>query len=432
MKFWERLQVGNLPYTETFQPGWYDFTDSNSPYMERIYKKSMSFSASGAYFKDARLHSLIGVRLDSAKRKYLAEYEMDEYHGSIFPGNFDEAPECYKYDDQYDLSNSSYTASLNYRIVQGFNVYGGYSNSYNWQRGIIFNGDSIGPIIGSTKEIGIKARLWKRLYLTLAAFDIHRKNALYRWTPDDLEVSDSEALFNPNNLQPGDPGYLTVADGYADEYRSVASKQHSRGWETTLQVLRWQGLQARLAYSYADVTVDRDMSQFRTLYEAAVARDWAAREPGGETSMAEDESLLAIAKRILENNEGKGNRTGASSAPNSVSWIVDYQFPKSSLLKGARVSLFGKWTDNFNARYDGVYYKTGAMHPIGMYVMYNCKVAGLATTFRLGIKNMIDLENTGKYRNSATIARLDENGRPEYQCRYVTPPSVTASITVKF
>lgn len=430
--FWDRLKPENLPRTATFQPGFYEFTDVNQPFNETVYQRTFSASTAGTYFKDARLRSLFGVRHDTIKRKLLTRIPRDAIDQDIYLGNADAVPDAYSYDPRQDLSNTSLTAGLVYRLWDGFNIYGNFSESFHWQRAVDFTGTTLGPIVGENREIGLKANLLdRRLTLTVAAYEIDRSNAAFEWTPDLLTEVEMEDLFNPNNLSPSDPAYFNVATGLNSEERTVTSKEKARGWEATLQLTRYKGFQARLTFARNKVEIRRDFSKFRALYDAAVARTTAALAPGGNPSLAENAALLADGSEILRSNDGIGVVTGAASAPYSVNWVLDYDIPRLGWLANVRLGVHGTWRDDHNLLFSGRVYRNGSTHPVGAYLIHRRKLFGRDTSFRLGGKNLVDLENSGRDRVWA-VAKLDSAGAPEFNFVYVTPPTFDFSITVNF
>lgn len=429
--FFDRLRLENLPVTARFRPGYYELSDVNQPFTDKVYQRTYSASAAGTYF-EGRLRTLLGIRHDTATRKLVTKIPQDAIGQDIYLGTPEAVPDAYGYDPTFATTNTCPNAGIVLRVFEGLNAYGTYSESFNWQRAVDFTNAALGPIVGTTREAGLKGDLFRqRLTFTLAAYEINRENTAYEWTPNLLSATEMESLFNANDLRPGDPRYFTVATGFADESVTTTSSQRSRGWEATLQLVRHLGLQARLTFSRNQVTTWRDMSKFRTLYEAAVDRTNTARAPGGNATMAESTALLADATRILAENDGVGATTGPRSALYSFNWAIDYEFPRASPLKGTRVAVYGNWRDDYNILFSGRIYKNGSTHPVGAYAIHRRKLAGRDTSFRLGLKNLIDLENAGTTRVWG-ISRLNAAGAPEYTYRYVTPVSYDLSMSVDF
>ena len=77
-------------------------------------------------------------------------------------------------------------------------------------------------------------------------------------------------------------------------------------------------------------------------------------------------------------------------------------------------------------------YRGGARHPVGAYIMHQRKLFGRNTSFRLGFRNIIDLENNDDMR-IAGVRAVDANGTPSnYIYRYITPFSADFSVTLEF
>lgn len=429
--YWNRFLPENLPQSANFRADWYSTTDANRPFADIRYSSSQSLSAKGTYF-DGRFHSLLGVRFDHFKRKRIVDLPLDEIGQSIFLGMPDEAPDAYAYDPNFDLDNTSYTAGGVYRIKTGLNLYGTWSESFRWQGFQDFTGKVLGPIIGETKEVGLKSNLFGGLIdATFALYEVERANSRFVWSPNVLSVLEMEELFNPNDLAPGSPGYFTPATGLNDESRTVISTERSQGYEATLQLRRHRGFQARLTFAHNKIESTRDLSALRGLTDAAIARTQQALAPGGNPAMAEDQALINDALSILAANEGVETVTGSRGTPNSVSWILDYEFPRRTRLAGARLAVHGNWRDDyFIDNINGVNYTGAASHAIGCYATYRTKVLGRTTLFRLGVKNLANLERDGDYYESGVV-RLDPAGVPLYDYRYNAPVTWDFSVNVE-
>lgn len=429
--FYDRFKVSALPVTPTFRPGFYELTDANAPFNEKLYQRTFSASAAGSYF-DGRFRTLLGLRRDALTRKLITTIPRDPIGQDLYLGTPEAAPNAYSYDPKLNIENTSYTGGLVYRIREGLNAYGAYSESFHWQRAVDFANTPLGPIVGDSREAGLKGQLFgRRLTVTLAAYEVNRNNTAFEWSPNLLDAPELEDLFNPNNLRPGDPNYLTIATGASDEERTTTSTQRSRGWETTLQMTRYKGIQARVTFSRNHVVATRDMSRFRSLYETARQRTAAALAPGGNPALAESAALLADAQEILAANDGVSEQDGPSSSRHALNWAMDYEFARDTWLRGTRLAIYGNWRDDYNIIFQNRIYRNGSQHPVGAYATHRRKIAGRETSFRLGLKNIVDLENSGRHRVWG-ISRLDATGAPEYTYRYVTPSTFDLSMTVDF
>ena len=171
------------------------------------------------------------------------------------------------------------------------------------------------------------------------------------------------------------------------------------------------------------------MSLFRKHYDAAAARVAALRP--GDPNIATLTPLLTNAATILRNNESLPVITGSSSVPNTFSFSIDYELPRSTVLKGTRLGVTGTWNDDYNiSNNGGVLYVNGAQCPVSAYVIHERKIFGRDVYFRLGARNLVDLEN-GKLRKTG-VNFVDPAGNPNYAYQYVTPVSVELNATVRF
>ena len=180
-------------------------------------------------------------------------------------------------------------------------------------------------------------------------------------------------------------------------------------------------MQARFTFSHNKISVQRDFTLFGKYLADAISR-------GGESA-----TLIRDAQNILAANEGVEAVTGTRSSENLINWTVDYQFPRDSWLKGTRAAVYGNWRDKYNLTLlNDVMYRGGATHPVGAYLMHQRKVFGRSTSFRVGFRNILDLENSDDMRITG-VREVDANGRPtNYVYRYVTPFSADFSITMEF
>lgn len=420
-EYWDRFSPENLPQTAAFRPGWYDTTTTTLPFVDIRSSRAYSASMAGRYWKD-RIHTLVGIRYDAFKRKRITDLPRDEIGQFIYLGDEDSAPEAYSFDPAYDMNHTSYTGSLVYKINEGTSLYATYAESFRWQPYLDFTGKPLGPVIGETKEAGVKTSLLGgKLFATLGVYRTDRANTRYLWSPNNLSATELEDLFNPNNLSPGDPGYFVPAPGANNEFRTVMSTERAEGFETTLQLQRMRGIQARLTFSHNEIAVLRDFSLFRQFLEAAIARG------------NEDPTLIADAQQILDANDEVLAVTGSRSSENSINWILDYQFPRDTWLKGTRLAIYGNWRGKHNmSLLSGVMYRGGATHPVGAYIIHQRKLFGRSTSFRAGFRNIFDLENNDDMRITG-IRAADASGNPtNYIYRYTTPFSADFGVTVEF
>jgi hypothetical protein len=201
----------------------------------------------------------------------------------------------------------------------------------------------------------------------------------------------------------------------------VLSTETSKGFDLTVMARPFKGLQTRFTVGKTDVITSPDFSSFRAFYEAAVKR--------GDEAPA----LIADAKEVLDSSDFSTKPSGARAAPWSASWIVDYAFQREAWapLKGVRLGVNGSWRDSYllgisNARE----LVGGTTHGVSAYVMRDQKLWGQQVRVRLGVKNLIDLENTGDTRKTGftTLA----SGAAVYRYTYVMPPRWDLTLTVRF
>ena len=181
-----------------------------------------------------------------------------------------------------------------------------------------------------------------------------------------------------------------------------------------------KGLQTRFTVGKAEVLTRPDFSTFRAMFDAAVAR-------GNESP-----ALIAEARDVLAQSDLEDKPTGARAAPWSYSWIVDYGFSRESWkpLRGVRIGANGNWRDNYLlAIIDGRSIIGGQQHLVNAYVMRDQKIFKQQVRFRLGVKNLVDLENSETRRVGTTSLA---NGTVLYRLSYVMPPQWDLTATVKF
>ena len=421
--FFDQFKPENLPQTPDFHPEYLAiFSTPAAEGTEWRQASAASLSASGRYF-DGRLQSLVGVRWDWNKT---AEYKgvHKNARGEDLPAQpkNEAAPGDYVYNPNLDLFHTSTMLGLTAALTRNINLYYVNSGSFRWQDARTFDNRVFGPITGTTREIGLKGDLLQdRLSFTVGVFKIDRQNVEYRWSPDNLSANEVEDLMNPNNLKPGDAGYQPSWHDL-NQYRSVFATERSRGWDATLLFRPTRGFQARFTLAHTLVDTKPDFTTFRAFYDAAVSR-------GNESP-----ALLADAKEILDRNDLAKQATGARAAPWSASWILDYSFSRTawSPLRGVRVGVNGSWRDNYllGILSDGeTKVFGGQQHPINAYLMRDQKIWGQNVRFRVGVRNLIDLENSGPRKTGFTTLT---DGSIMYRYMYLMPRAWDFTLTIKF
>ena len=433
---WNQFLFKNLPRTPTFQPALVESYVNTGPFIDVRYTRNYTASVTGEYF-GGRLTSLIGVSNNRISRKIPvdAAYATDARGLITFYGTPENSPSFFTYDPSFSLSANSFTAGLNYELFNRENVhvipYVNYLQSFNWQSQQIFTGRSLGPITGTTREIGLKGDFWqRRISYSIGVYEIQRQNAGYAWSPNSLTQAQLEDLFNPNDILPADPRYFHVDSGLNNESHEVNSQEKSRGYDITVFSQRVHGLQSRLTFSQTRVEATRDFSDFNALLDAAIARTNAANAPGGNKAMAESASLIATAITIRDANTNVTAVTGRRSAPYTASAALDYQLPQPT---GLRVGLTAVWTPNYNvATLNNITYTAGQSCPIGVYAIYDRRVFKLPVSIRAGVTHLYDLlQGRSLYYKSGANTVDATTGRPNYIDRYTEPLTTNLSVTVR-
>ncbi len=434
---WNKFLFPNLPRTATFTPELVESYVNTGPFIDIRYTRNYTASLTGEYF-GGRLISLIGVSRNSISRKIPtdAAYVTDARGRITFYGKPETDPSFFTYDPNFSLAANSLTSGLNYHLFKGDNlntfVYANYLQSFNWQSQAMFTGRQLGPITGTTREAGFRGDLFRgKLSYKFAAFQIQRQNAGFSWTPDSINLTQLEDLFNPNDVLPADPRYFQVENGLNNERRTVNSQEKSKGFDVSFSAQRTHGLQAMVTFSKTQVQATRDFSEFKALLDAAVARTAAANAPGGNRALAENATFIANAQDIIASNTNITVVSGRRSAPYTASTVLDYQLPNRIPL---RLGLSAVWTPNFNlAILNGVIYEGGASCPIGLYAIHDRKIFGQRVNFRAGVNRVYDLvQGNSKYYKSGANSFNTATGRPNYIYRYTDPLVSNLTATVRF
>ncbi|MSU24746.1 MAG: hypothetical protein EXS32_13105 [Opitutus sp.] len=422
----DRLQFDAPPVTSAVDMRMLGFfasgTDAASG-TQFVRSAAASISASGKYF-GGRLQSLVGFRRDTS-REY--DYTTTRYFGqfaeAIRPPKYQNALKGdYAENLTQRLAHTTFTGGLTYALTRDVNLYGVYSQSFRFQDFVTFDNVRFGPIIGTTKELGLKGNLFDgRAGITLGVFDIDRENV--RLTYNNiigLNAAQLEDLMNPNTVLPGNPAYKFSAPGTASAARNYQSTENSKGADVTLILRPTKQLQVRLTFARTKVLDTPDLASFRGYYTAAVAR-------GNESP-----AVLTTAKLLLDSLDISGRPAGAQASPWSGSWVIDYSFAREASvpLRGVRVGLNGSWRDTYLlGTPNGQSMIGGTRHPVNAYVMRIQKIWGQQVRLRAGVKNLVDLENRQVRKTGFTTMSTGAN---VYTYAYVMPPQYDLSASVKF
>jgi hypothetical protein len=422
----DRLQFDTPPVTSAVDLRMLGFfasgTDAASG-TQFVRSAAASASASGRYF-GGRLQSLVGVRRDTS-REY--DYATTRYVGpfkeAIRPPKYQDAqPGDYTENLSQNLAHTTFTGGLTYALTRDVNVYGVYSESFRFQDFVTFDNVRFGPIMGTTREIGLKGSAFDgRANLTLGVFDIDRANVKLSYNNViPLSAAQLEDLMNPNDVLPGNPAYRYSAPGTASAARNYQSTENSRGADLTLVLRPTRQLQLRFTLARTRVLGTPNLVSFRGYYNAAVAR-------GNESP-----AVLATAKLLLDSLDIVGRPTGPQASPWSGSWVVDYAFARdhAPVLQGMRVGINGAWRDDYLFGVNnGQSLVGGGGHLVNAYVMRDQKFWGRQVRIRAGVKNLVDLENGTTRKTGFTTL---SNGANVYTSSYVIPPQIDLSVSAKF
>lgn len=441
--FWNRFSflTRDLPSTSTFQPGYYYSSDPNAPWVDVRYLKTWAVSTSGRYFHN-RLHTLFGVRNDQSNRKRIVSQPNDAIGQAIFLGSPNAAPQAYAYDPEYQISHRTYQAGALYNLLttgnNSVNVYADYSTSYHFQGFEKWNGETLGPVLGETREFGLKGdTLGHNLSYTVSFYRQIKRNGAYAWSnPSGFTTTGTgtanslQTLFNPIGLSPSDPSYFTVATGNNSEDHTTSANEKAKGVELSFQLRRMRGVQVLLNGSYNQLSASRDFSDFIARLNAALARQ-AAYVAAGQAGYSA--ALIAGAQQLITNNVGTVDVQGPRSKPYAANLLVDYEFARGTL-KDTRFGLGGNWSSAYNILVNNTgVIKGDSQLPISAYVIHQRKILGYQTELRLGATNLCDLEHFGHTWHTIGITTAPAAGvQGIYQKAYLNPPVVTLSSTVHF
>lgn len=101
-----------------------------------------------------------------------------------------------------------------------------------------------------------------------------------------------------------------------------------------------------------------------------------------------------------------------------------------TLLRGARVGINGSWRDDYLLGTPGGQSMIGGnRHPVNAYLMPRSENMGSAIAPRVGVKNLVDLENNKIRKTGFTTM---SNGANLYTYSYVMPAEHDLTASVKF
>jgi hypothetical protein len=99
-------------------------------------------------------------------------------------------------------------------------------------------------------------------------------------------------------------------------------------------------------------------------------------------------------------------------------------------LRGIRLGVNGSWRDDYLLGTPGGQTLVGGTrHPMNAYVMRDQKIWGQQVRLRVGVKNLVDLENSTIRKTGFTTM---VSGANVYTYSYVMPPQYDVTLSVKF
>ena len=156
----------------------------------------------------------------------------------------------YGNDKSRDVSDTTSHLGTVYQINDDINVYASYSETFAPQAEQDINGQTLDPISGDTKEIGIKTELFNDLMMVnVALFDTEQKN---------IAVADTENSTPDNTVHIAAPGI------------------QSQGFELELSGEIGYGISANLGYTYTDIDVSDTFNAGNT--EAQLVKDYTPKQ----------------------------------------------------------------------------------------------------------------------------------------------------------
>lgn len=347
--------------------------------------RAYSASLSGRYF-GGRLQSLLGTRYDLNDTATLAPYLNQAAHqvqGQRFwPGSKSENPTAWTYDPTFHLRRWTYNAGLVFRLNRGTNVYVMDSSSFRFAGMTNFVNDALGPIIGRTREAGLKtAFLDDRLQWNLSYYDLMRRNVRIAFDRGGLTDAQLEAAINAG-IPATSPDYKTVVANSSGDI----GDNFSRGWETSFLFFPASGFRARFGGAYGKVTQQNAFKIVHALLAAAEARNVTDPAVRG---------YMATLKSSLSASGGDGKQVaGLGATRASLNYALDYRFANDSRLHGFSVGVNGSYNGGFVLGYldtgtDEQAVNGGRTFTLHATTGYQRRIFDRPVTFRLNVFNLI-------------------------------------------
>lgn len=456
--FWTQFNETplTLPSNPTFQPGYYLSSDPNNPTYDDRYIRSLDVTESGDYFH-GKLHSLFGVRTDYATRKTNGQDQpLDGIGQAEYLGDPSTAPQSFQYDPEYKSHPTTYQGGLVYNLFttvgSSLGIYADYSTSFLVQAFQKWNRVDLGPVTGSTREVGIKGdTMGHLLTYTVGFYRQYQRNASFGWsnpggftttgvngTIGGAKQNDLQTLFNPIGLSTSDPSYFFVATGLNSEDHTTSANTKAKGVELQLTLQRFHGFQVYLSAAYNRLYASRDFSAYVAALAAANARQavYASQGLPGYNGIPASGggNLLQLAQQNVTNNVGVNIVDGRNETPRQANAAVDYAFNPETFLNGVDIGASIRYSGKYNFNNSGLATITGdAEAPVSAYIHYRRKIFNYPTVFSLNAVNMFDairpfasLRTIGVQNNPTATTAIN------YQQAYALPYELTFSTDVFF
>lgn len=369
---------------------------------ENYIARAFSGSASGRYF-GGRIQTLLGARYDKnwakGKIRTIPGVTRDPITLEEFQlGDRVDRPDVWAILPNFIQNKWTYNAGVVYVVNPNLNAYATYSTSFRWGGQSNLVTDPTGPLLGTTKEIGLKGSfLNERLAWNFAAYDLLRENVSTNidrsgipstvgtgptgLTGVDLSISNALNW----GLTPLDPGFKTIITGTS---RDVTS-QRSRGLETTLTYFPTSGLSVRVSGAFKKVTF---VDAFPVLKELLAAAE--ARRPITDPTVQQTVVRLKNAA-FVQGAKGRfvTGQFPAVVAPLSGNLVTSYRFGRTSRLAGWNLGLSGTYSGPAALRYlspfpDNIRVEGGSTFAVNSNTGYRTKIFNRPTTFMLNLSNV--------------------------------------------
>jgi outer membrane receptor protein involved in Fe transport len=369
---------------------------------ENYIARAFSGSASGRYF-GGRIQTLLGARYDMnyalGKNRTIDGVTRDPVTLEEFEyGDRVDRPDVWTQLPVFIMNKWTKNAGVVYVVNPSLNAYATYSTSYRWGGVSNIIMEPTGPLLGFTKEIGLKGSfLQDRLAWNVAAYDLFRENVNTNITrtgipstpgtgPTGLtgvDLSISNAL--NWGLTPLSPEFKTVRTGASPDVTS----QRSRGVESTFTYYPSTGLSVRVSAAFKEV---RFVDAFPVLKELLAAAQ--ARGPIADPIVQQTLALLQNAAFVQgAKDRYVSGQFPAVVAPLSGNVAVNYRFDRTSRLAGFNLGLSGTYSGDAVLRYlnafpDNTCIKGGSSYAVHANAGYRAKLFRRPTTLMLNLSNL--------------------------------------------